>query len=483
MNKSSEQRELHGIRLLGYALGNFGVYLARIYTMLFSFQYYVYTINLDTILVSTSLSFNLILSAIFSIIFGVMTDNKKPGKFGKRKPFLLYGLPVWFISNVLIWFPPLCPADNSWYLPTTVFLWTIQILSALSGTLIGSTLLSMLPEQSTTHENREKVASINTIFQISGSILAMALPLIVQSLVEDPNSVKHWETSGKILMNYIPLIGASFMIFGVLAVLFSFFSVDESFHKDITSDNEVKKTIKETFRQILAPIRNIKFRKYLIVTGSYTSGSRIMGILIMPFLSIVLNFRGEQMLYYIFLSIISKFTLYYLWKAMLKKAGLMKTYEKCFISSIIATLMLLIFLFPLDFGIKMIFFIFIVGTILGSMYATGLFIGPLTGSLIYEAAQDFKAENNHRNNISKNVKNNINNNEAITKISGAYTGLLSFITAIGQSIASLIAGVVLSGDNQNNASVITIFFSSMSIFYIFSLIFLKQIKIQELELK
>ena len=84
-------RELHGKRLIGYALGNFGLILSNLLVGIFVFQFYVYTINLDSILTSVGISLQFIISAFSSILFGILADNKKPGKLGKRRPFLLYG--------------------------------------------------------------------------------------------------------------------------------------------------------------------------------------------------------------------------------------------------------------------------------------------------------------------------------------------------------------------------------------------------------
>ncbi len=106
MNEIYSPRELHGFRLIGFIIGNFGLSLTNIFIGVFVFQYYVYTINLDSLLVSIGVSLQFIVSAISAIIFGVMADNKKPGKFGKRRPFLIIGLPIWTLMSVLIFFPP-----------------------------------------------------------------------------------------------------------------------------------------------------------------------------------------------------------------------------------------------------------------------------------------------------------------------------------------------------------------------------------------
>jgi len=163
----------------------------NIFTGSFVFQFYVYTVNLDSVLASIGLSFNVFISAFFSIIFGVLIDNKKPGKLGKRRPFLLYALPFWVITSIIIWFPPWhSPQNNSLFLPTALYFWIVTVIRALSGTLIFNTYLSMLPEQSQTLENRHSVASLRAFFMIIASVISLLMPLLVQSLLTDPKNVK-----------------------------------------------------------------------------------------------------------------------------------------------------------------------------------------------------------------------------------------------------------------------------------------------------
>ena len=170
MVEDASPRELLGFRLIGYSIGDFGISLVNILFGTFVFQFYVYTINLNSILVSIGISMQLIIGAFFSIIFGVIVDNKTPGKLGKRRPFLLFALPLWVLANILIWFPPwYAPQADSFFWPTAIYFWSMTILQAISGTLIFNVYLSMLPEQSQTQKNRKVVASnrANYCFNIS----------------------------------------------------------------------------------------------------------------------------------------------------------------------------------------------------------------------------------------------------------------------------------------------------------------------------
>jgi Na+/melibiose symporter-like transporter len=457
-------RELLGFRLVGYSIGDFGISLVNILIGTFIFQFYVYTINLNSILVSTGVSLHLIIGALFSIIFGVIIDNKTPGRFGKRRPFLLIGLPIWVLANILIWIPPwYAPQSNSFYWPTAIYFWSIIILKAISGTLIFNVYLSMLPEQSQTEKNRKAVASIRAAFAIIASILALLLPLIVQSILEDPEHVKWWEPSGKLILIYIPIIGIAVAIFSLITILLTFFSVSEKFHNDtpITESNKV--SIVSAFRQITVPINDKKFRKFLSVRFFNSISGKILGILIIPFLAFVLKFRESEFFIYIIVSILTKFGWYFIWRKILKRRSLVFKFSILLLFSTFASLFDLIFLFQnLSFVFKIILFISTIGTVLGSMYAFPLFSIPIGATLVHDAACSTEEESSI---IS------------ISKLSGAYYGSLTFMASIGQAIASLMLGIILSGSNESNPIIITLSLSSMGIFYLMSFIFIKRIKL------
>jgi len=470
MSASVKPRELHGFRLFGYSIGQFGYFLTRLLISVFAFQYYVYTVNLDAILASIGISINLILNAIALIIFGVIADNKKPGRFGKRRPFMLYGLPIWVTSAILIWIPPwYCPKNNSFFWPTALYFWIMLSLNVTSGSSIISAHLSMMPEQSQTYKNREKIAAWRAFFMITASILALLLPLMIQSILTDPKNVKWWEPSGKVILFYMPIIGVGFASFGLFSLILTFFSVDESFHKKSTNDNFKKLTLMETFRQMTIPAKDKKYKKFMAVSFFNAMASRILGLLVIPFLAFVLSFKGPEFFIYVIVSISSKYAHFFLWKKVLKKYGLLKTYWLCLLSTIIASFLELIFLVEiLSFELEIVLFVITIGTVLGTMYAVNLFTTPLASALIYEAAE----EKNERN-LDKEVSN----------ISGSYFGLQSFILALGQSLSTIMIGFILSGANEENPIIITITLASMGIFYFISLLFLRTFKLKKVSVE
>jgi len=466
MNESFTPRELHGFRLIGYVIGNFGLTLLNIFVGVFIFQFYVYTINLDSILTSIGISIQYIISAIAAIIFGVMADNKKPGKFGKRRPFLIVGLPIWLCASILLWFPPwYCPEINSFFWPTAFYFWIMNIIRSTSGTLMTCVQGSMLPEQSQTHENRQKVASLSTFLTICASILSIFTPLMIQSILNDPENVKWWQPSGRVLLFYIPLIASLFAILGAFLYFLTILSIDESFHKNKAHILIKKKTIKSTFKQMFKPTKDKKFRKQLVVEFFNSMAGNIFGIIIIPFMTYSLKLRETEFLFYTLASIIGKFGAYFLFRKINKQKGFIKSYSTCIAIGSFFALLDLIFLFDiLLFEIKIVVFVMIVGLILGTIYGIGLFSSPLTSALVYEMA-------------AKDELMDIN--ETVSSLTGSYYGLVSFLISTGPALSSFLLGLILTGANQKNPIIITLCLSSMGIFYLISLLFLRKIKLEE----
>ena len=74
-------------------------------------------------------------------------------------------------------------------------------------------------------------------------------------------------------------------------------------------------------------------------------------------------------------------------------------------------------------------------------------------------------------------KSNVDN--AMSKISGSYYGLASFVRSMGPSFASIFVGILLSGTNEENSFAITFVFLSVGIFYLIAFLFVSRIKLSK----
>jgi Na+/melibiose symporter-like transporter len=463
-------RELHGFRLIGYTLGTIAFYLPSVLVGVYSFQFYVYTVHLDALLTSIGLTIPLILGGIFSPIFGKIIDNKKPfklfGKWVKRRVFLLYGLPIWIITNIMMWRPPwMCPPDQPFFWPTALYFWIVASLNTISQVIMQTAHGSILPEISQTYKNRRFVGEINTVFTISGAVFAVSIPLIIQSLVEDPEHVKHWDPSGQFLSQTIFNISIIVTIFATIVIIISFFSIDESFHQSFQR-SESKISGKKFIRQMFLPLKDKTFIPYLIQIAFMTMGMQIFGMVVFSFQIYTLKFSGSLLLIYPVVSLIFRFGWYFGLKEYSKKKKIIPTMIKVKWFVVIAAILNLCFFLEMNLIFKIILFAISVGTIMGGLFSLGIFGPALSSSIIDEAAK----KNTH-----------LPYSNAVSQISGSYIGMMSFVFYIGPAIGSFLLGGILSGERATNPTIITILMVSISIFIFLSLYFNSKIKLKNLQ--
>lgn len=474
-SSSQSPRELRGKKLYGYAFGNFGLMLASMIAGSYSFIYYTYTINLDPAYSAMGSSISGFTGAIFSIIFGVIIDNKKPGRFGKRRPFILLGLPVWIITIILNWTPPLPPPAETTviYWPTIAYVWTLGIIRSISGTMIGIAMMSMLPEQSQTLKNRTKVAEVQGILQIVSSVFSIGIPMILQSVI-DRDSAKYWESSGPFIISAIIIISSILTAIGTILLIFMFFTVDEKFLKNMEFE---KKSVIDTFKQTFVPIKDKNYRKFLGMRVFNSIGGTMIGMMVIPFVTYVLG-RGKTtsqadflFLFYPFVSITTKFLWLWIWKKIHKWTGndIMKTYKRCMTVYVLSAAAEAIFFYVFTFEITLILFFLIYGALLGSMFSMNLFSPPLMNAIIDEGAKKIA--------LKMSKEKNVNYEQVVSQISGSYYGLLNFSFSISGAVTTFFVGLIFSG-NEKNYLVINSIFVSMSFFFFLSWILLRTIKIE-----
>ncbi|MHA2008587.1 MAG: MFS transporter [Promethearchaeota archaeon] len=473
-------RELHGARLIGFSMGNFGVMLMFMLLGSFSYNFYVYTIRLDSILVSIGSTLSMVTMAFSSIIFGVILDNTKPKKIGKRRPYILIALPVWLILNILVYLPPWIPPGGASltstviYWPTGIWYWGLNIIRAIFSSLLLIVFSSIIPEISQSLQNRKKVASLSANLMIISSIIGTAFPNILMSLVEDSTNIGYWTNSGKFIMNVMPAISIIFSIPATICILISFFSIDERFHLK-ESDFE-KRKIKDTFQNLFIPVKDKEYMKFM-AAGVVTQMSQfVLGYMILPFIAFVLgrNLPASQIsgfyIFYILISISTRFIWFFIWKLiLLKKRNLLKTYKLNLIFMIFAAFFEFILLIRLSVPLRFIIFILTFGTVIGSASATALFSQPLLNEMVDRAAEMH---------LIKNTQGIANKDEAVTRLSGAYYGLMMFTASIVGATSSALYGVIFQGENSQNPVILTLGLMSMGLFQIISLIFLQLFKVR-----
>lgn len=455
---NNQPRTLEGRKLITFNLATFGQILPVAIYNAYSFFYYVYVIGLDPFLTSMGIFLGLIVYGIGSPILGVLSDNKNPTKFGKRRPYLLYGLIPSALAIFLIWIPPIkCTLNNPMNYSTALYFWVLSIILNLGLVILYSPYMAMIPEQSETEKNRVDIAALQGILNILGTMIGVILPILLQSNLEDPQNC-HWTTpSGQFLLKILPIIGAVFAILEIIFVLITFFNIDESF---LIGRLVEKKTIKEIFRQMLQPLKHDNGLRYMGIVFGFNMAMRVLITIVLPFITYVLILQGNLFIWYIILVIPFAGVGFYGWQKKIGTTGLTKSFAQSLWIIILILCFAIIFFIPMNSILSFTFGVLIMGIALSCLVGGFIFPTPILSAIIDEAG------NLYGNGRNINTSN----------LSGAYFGMNLFVVNIASAIANLILGVIFTHGNEKNPIMLIISFPIAALIFGIALISVRQIK-------
>ncbi len=158
-----------------YALGAFGMQTLIAGISFFLMVYYTDVALIPPALASTALLVGKIWDIINDPLFGWYADYSKPGRFGRRRTFLVYGTLPLALSFVFLW---MIPDGLS---PTAAFLWIAlsYILFDTLFTIVSVPYSAMGTELTEDYDERTSLAAYMSIGAllgyISGAILMPAL--------------------------------------------------------------------------------------------------------------------------------------------------------------------------------------------------------------------------------------------------------------------------------------------------------------------
>lgn len=461
-------RTLEGARLYGYTSGVLGQLLPINLINSYIFIYYVYAVGLNALLVGIGTAIGAFIMALASPFFGYVVDNKKPGRFGKRRPFLLLSLPFLFLTIILMWISPTTDSFGAYDWGITLYLWALLGVFFIFYAMLRSAHLSMTPEQSQVEENRIKIGSLIGIFSILGTILGIFIPLILQSLLLNPDDIYNTPQDRQFLLTFLPIIG---LIFGILLVIFTLFahvSTDEKFlledeggvqNGTATKKEKKQANLKNIFKNLFNPFMDKNYSWFMISILLMTIGIRILSKNIPLFLTFVLFLRESGFITFIFPLVIFAILGFVFWSKRAQTKGIMKSYiQATWIISIalIATWILLIdmpveiLLWVARIEIAFILFSLVVGYILPS---------PAISELVDKAPEEL---------LQKSDGNSL---------SGSYFGTLLFVLNIANAIGDILFGVMLMGENAESRFWVGILFPIAGVFFLVSIIFARKVRL------
>jgi glycoside/pentoside/hexuronide:cation symporter, GPH family len=143
-------------------------------------------------------------------LFGYISDRTR-SRWGRRRPFLLFGPIPFAIFFTLMWWKPPIQGDFA-----LVFYYTvIYILYDASATMIYMPYFALTPELTSDYDERTSLTSVRAFFSLLGSLVAFTIPLMIVGNLSPENT------------NNVLIMGLVFGIASAIPLWFVFFGSQE----------------------------------------------------------------------------------------------------------------------------------------------------------------------------------------------------------------------------------------------------------------
>lgn len=179
---------------------------------------------------------------IIDPFIGKVTDGKRPGRYGKRRYFMLICAPLVLVAFVMLFFP--------WNIVTNsvplkcVFVIIVYMLYATAQSFVLIPYYSHASEMTDDFNERNNVNAVRIAFSIMSSIICVAVPGMIASPTKGDNGVC-----------YILMAGIFGAIFAISVLVTAIFSKEQI----VTPPVQTKLSLKEFVR----PLKLKTYRQYL----------------------------------------------------------------------------------------------------------------------------------------------------------------------------------------------------------------------------
>jgi GPH family glycoside/pentoside/hexuronide:cation symporter len=190
------------LRKLLYSVGNIGLtgflQMMSVYLLFFLID----VVHLDPWFASLVFVISYgIWNAINDPFIGNLSDRTRT-RWGRRRPYIMIGLPIMFFFAILIWSPPLDGESltDPYSLPTVLYMLVVIALYELGFTMVSLCRSAVFPEMWEELTDRSEVTIYRESFSVVGGILTMVVfPVIVDAFSQPLGRFSGWAWAGGIM--------------------------------------------------------------------------------------------------------------------------------------------------------------------------------------------------------------------------------------------------------------------------------------------
>jgi len=168
---------------------------------------------------------------------GIISDNTR-SKFGRRRPYFLYGAPLVAVCFVMMWYP----LSSGTQAAKVLFYIFAYLLMDTASTIVSVPFLAMSAELSTDYNERTSITNIRMVVSIISSIACAVAPMMIVGMYRDVRT-------GYIVMSVV------FGLLFALPLLLVFFKVPER--------EQFSQGKKAAFKEMFGTLRLRVFRQFI----------------------------------------------------------------------------------------------------------------------------------------------------------------------------------------------------------------------------
>lgn len=167
----NETKKLSGKTIFGYAFGSMADAASYNFIIMYMLYFLTAIIGLSAGKAGIIISVSTVVSAIYGLIIGPLSDNTR-SRFGRRRPFLLIGAVLLFIGLILLFRPFELSQSGAFafYLVVLLIVWLGYNSFLVPYNALGSELTA-------NYDERTKLRTPAGVFNCIGNIIGISLPL------------------------------------------------------------------------------------------------------------------------------------------------------------------------------------------------------------------------------------------------------------------------------------------------------------------
>lgn len=164
-------------------------------------------------------------------IIGYLSDRTRT-RWGRRRPFLLFGALPFALTYILIWLRP--PIENQVLL--AAYYGLAYVLFESAATFVYMPYFALTPELTTNYDERTSLTTYRMFFSILGSLVAFTIPLMIVGTFRPENAPR------------VLLMGTIFAAASALPLLIVFFGTRERKEYSSLEQPGLRESLKAAFK-------------------------------------------------------------------------------------------------------------------------------------------------------------------------------------------------------------------------------------------